>query len=29
LCRCGVYPRLIEAVQRAGRALRGVEKIGN
>jgi len=29
LCRCGVYPRLVEAVQRAGRALRGVEKIGN
>ncbi|MBU6268777.1 MAG: (2Fe-2S)-binding protein [Sphingomonadales bacterium] len=27
LCRCGVYPRLIRAVQRAGRALRGVEKI--
>ncbi|MDE2405036.1 MAG: (2Fe-2S)-binding protein [Sphingomonadales bacterium] len=27
LCRCGVHPRLVRAVQRAGRALRGVEKI--
>jgi isoquinoline 1-oxidoreductase alpha subunit len=27
LCRCGVYPRLIEAIQRAGRALRGEETI--
>ena len=27
LCRCGVYPRLVEAVQRAGRALRGEETI--
>lgn len=27
ICRCGVYPRLIEAVQRAGRALRGEETI--
>ena len=27
LCRCGVYPRLARAVQRAGRALRGVERI--
>ncbi|HEU0067161.1 MAG TPA: (2Fe-2S)-binding protein [Sphingomonas sp.] len=25
LCRCGIYPRLIEAVQRAGRAMRGEE----
>jgi len=25
LCRCGVYPRVIEAVQRAGRAMRGEE----
>jgi isoquinoline 1-oxidoreductase alpha subunit len=23
LCRCGVYPRLVRAVQRAGRAMRG------
>ena len=23
LCRCGVYPRLVRAVQRAGQALRG------
>lgn len=27
MCRCGVYPRLVEAVQRAGRILRGVETI--
>ena len=27
LCRCGVYPRLVRAVQRAGRVLRGVETI--
>lgn len=27
LCRCGVYPRLIEAIQRAGRAIRGDETI--
>lgn len=27
LCRCGVYPRLIRAVQRAGRAARRVETI--
>ena len=27
LCRCGVYPRLVEAIQRAGRVLRGVETI--
>ena len=27
LCRCGVYPRLIEAIQQAGRALRGDETI--
>lgn len=23
LCRCGVYPRLVRAIQRAGRAMRG------
>ena len=27
LCRCGIYPRVVEAVQRAGRALRGEETI--
>ena len=27
LCRCGVYPRLVRAVQRAGRALRDLEMI--
>jgi isoquinoline 1-oxidoreductase alpha subunit len=27
LCRCGVYPRLIRAIQRAGRAARGAERI--
>jgi isoquinoline 1-oxidoreductase alpha subunit len=27
LCRCGVYPRVVEAVQRAGRAMRGEEVI--
>ena len=27
LCRCGVYPRVVEAVQRAGRASRGEETI--
>lgn len=27
LCRCGIYPRLVEAVQRAGRAMRGEEVI--
>ncbi len=27
ICRCGVYPRLIEAIQRAGRAARGEETI--
>jgi isoquinoline 1-oxidoreductase alpha subunit len=27
LCRCGVYPRLLRAVQRAGRAMRGIETI--
>ncbi len=27
LCRCGIYPRLIEAIQRAGRAMRGDETI--
>ena len=25
LCRCGVYPRLVRAVQRAGRAIRDLE----
>ena len=25
LCRCGVYPRLVRAVQRAGRVARGLE----
>jgi isoquinoline 1-oxidoreductase alpha subunit len=28
LCRCGVYPRLVRAIQRAGRAARGFEAIG-
>ena len=27
LCRCGVYPRVVEAIQRAGRATRGEEVI--
>jgi isoquinoline 1-oxidoreductase alpha subunit len=27
LCRCGVYPRLVEAIQRAGRVLLGHETI--
>ncbi len=27
LCRCGVYPRLVTAVQRAGRVMRRVETI--
>src|SRR5690606_212334 len=27
LCRCGVYPRLVRAIQRAGRVARGVERI--
>ncbi len=27
LCRCGVYPRLIRAVQRAGRVMRRIETI--
>jgi isoquinoline 1-oxidoreductase alpha subunit len=27
LCRCGVYPRLVNAVQRAGRVMRGEERI--
>ncbi|MFZ9395633.1 MAG: (2Fe-2S)-binding protein [Erythrobacter sp.] len=27
LCRCGVYPRLVRAVQRAGRVARRVEKL--
>jgi aerobic-type carbon monoxide dehydrogenase small subunit (CoxS/CutS family) len=28
LCRCGVYPRLVRAVQRAGRVARRLETIG-
>jgi aerobic-type carbon monoxide dehydrogenase small subunit (CoxS/CutS family) len=28
-CRCGVYPRLIRAVQQAGRAARGLETIAS
>ena len=27
LCRCGVYPRLVSAIQRAGRVMRRVETI--
>ena len=27
ICRCGIYPRLIDAIQRAGRAIRGEETI--
>ncbi len=27
ICRCGIYPRLIEAIQRAGRVMRGEEII--
>lgn len=27
LCRCGVYPRLVRAIQRAGRVMRGAETI--
>jgi isoquinoline 1-oxidoreductase alpha subunit len=27
LCRCGVYPRLVRAIQRAGRVARGAERI--
>lgn len=27
LCPCGVYPRLVRAIQRAGRVLRGVETV--
>lgn len=27
LCRCGVYPRLLRVVQRAGEAMRGVERM--
>ncbi|RDE05374.1 (2Fe-2S)-binding protein [Sphingomonas aracearum] len=27
LCRCGVYPRIVEAVQRAGRIARGDERV--
>lgn len=25
LCRCGVYPRVVRAIQRAGRVMRGLE----
>jgi aerobic-type carbon monoxide dehydrogenase small subunit (CoxS/CutS family) len=28
LCRCGVYPRLVRAVQRAGQSIRQLEPIG-
>jgi len=28
LCRCGVYPRIVRAVQRAGRVMRGEETLG-
>ncbi len=28
LCRCGVYPRLVSAIQRAGRVMRQSEAIG-
>jgi len=27
ICRCGIYPRLVEAIQRAARAARGEETI--
>jgi isoquinoline 1-oxidoreductase alpha subunit len=27
LCRCGVYPRLVRAIQRAGRVARGLERL--
>ena len=27
LCRCGVYPRLVRAIQRAGRVARGLETV--
>ncbi len=27
ICRCGVYPRLVLAVQRAGRVMRGAERV--
>jgi isoquinoline 1-oxidoreductase alpha subunit len=27
LCRCGVYPRLVRAIQRAGRVARGLEAL--
>jgi isoquinoline 1-oxidoreductase alpha subunit len=27
LCRCGVYPRLVEAIQRAARVARGDETL--
>ena len=28
LCRCGVYPRLVRAIQRAGRVARRAERLG-
>lgn len=27
ICRCGIYPRLVEAIRRAGRAIRGDETL--
>lgn len=27
ICRCGIYPRLIEAIQQAGRVIRGDERL--
>ncbi len=27
ICRCGIYPRLVNSIQRAGRAMRGEERI--
>jgi len=27
ICRCGVYPRLVEAIQRAGRIQRGDDTV--
>jgi isoquinoline 1-oxidoreductase alpha subunit len=27
ICRCGIYPRLVDAIQRAGRVQRGEERI--
>ncbi|MBN8814133.1 MAG: (2Fe-2S)-binding protein [Sphingomonas sp.] len=29
ICRCGVYPRLVEAIQRAGRIQRGDEQVAS